>query len=46
MSGRCGAVSIDGKRVGTFGILHPEVLKNFELHFPCAVLELDLEQFL
>jgi phenylalanyl-tRNA synthetase beta chain len=33
-------------RIGTFGILHPTVLKNFELPFPTSTLELDLEVFL
>ncbi len=32
--------------VGTFGILHPEVLKNFSLEFPGSMLEMDLECFL
>ena len=33
-------------RIGTFGILHPTVLKHFELPFPTSTLELDLEVFL
>lgn len=32
--------------VGTFGVLHPSVLKKFELKFPCSVLEMSLEAFL
>lgn len=31
------------KKIGTFGILHPHVLKNFEITNPTSVLELDLE---
>ncbi len=31
--------------VGTFGIVHPEVLGNFEIGYPCSALELDLEPF-
>lgn len=34
------------QRVGTFGIMHPTVLKNFELPFPVSALELQLEPFL
>ncbi len=31
-------------KLGTFGILHPEVLNNFDLaSFPCSALELSLE---
>ncbi len=31
-------------KLGTFGILHPEVLNNFDLAtFPCSALELNLE---
>jgi len=32
--------------VGTFGILHPEVLKAFSLEYPCSMLEMDIECFL
>jgi phenylalanyl-tRNA synthetase beta chain len=30
-------------RVGTFGILHPEVLSNFDILYPASCVELDLE---
>ncbi|KAJ0408027.1 hypothetical protein P43SY_000231 [Pythium insidiosum] len=30
-------------RLGTFGVLHPEVLRNFELLHPTSVVEMDLE---
>ncbi|TLD36629.1 Phenylalanyl-tRNA synthetase class IIc beta subunit archae/euk cytosolic [Venturia nashicola] len=42
-------IQIDGKvqkRVGEFGVLHPTVLKNFELPFPVSALEINLEVFL
>ena len=32
-----------GKRVGSMGIVRPEVLANFEINFPCSVLEMDIE---
>ncbi|KAK0285100.1 phenylalanine--tRNA ligase subunit beta [Friedmanniomyces endolithicus] len=38
--------SSPAKRIGTFGILHPTVLKKFELPFPGSVLEMDIEVFL
>ncbi|KAF8341323.1 phenylalanyl-tRNA synthetase [Cantharellus anzutake] len=31
--------------VGTLGILHPTVLQNFEIGYPCSSLELNLEPF-
>jgi len=41
-------LKLDGKaqKIGAFGILHPTVLKNFELPFPVSALELNLEVFL
>ncbi|KAL7464506.1 hypothetical protein ACHAXS_004843 [Conticribra weissflogii] len=37
-----------GERVviGTFGILHPEVLANFDINYPTSAVELDLEALL
>jgi phenylalanyl-tRNA synthetase beta chain len=32
--------------VGTFGVMHPTVLKNFELPFPVSAMEIELEWFL
>lgn len=32
--------------IGTFGILHPEVLGNFDIQYPSSSLELDLEDLL
>lgn len=32
--------------IGTFGILHPEVLGNFDIQYPSSSLELDLESLL
>jgi phenylalanyl-tRNA synthetase beta chain len=34
------------KQIGSFGVMHPIVLKNFELPFPTSTLELNLEYFL
>mmetsp|Transcript_5237 Transcript_5237/g.15228 ORF Transcript_5237/g.15228 Transcript_5237/m.15228 type:complete len:651 (-) Transcript_5237:1910-3862(-) len=38
--------SKDKIRVGTFGILHPIVLKNFDILYPCSVVEIDLEELM
>lgn len=34
------------QKIGSFGMLHPTVLKNFELPFPVSALEVNLEVFL
>ncbi|KAI9685098.1 MAG: phenylalanine--tRNA ligase subunit beta [Bogoriella megaspora] len=41
-------LKLDGKThlIGVFGILHPTVLKNFELPYPVSTLEINLEVFL
>lgn len=32
--------------VGIFGVVHPQVLDNFEVTYPCSVVELDLEELM
>lgn len=32
--------------VGSFGVVHPDVLKNYEIIYPCTVCEIDLEALL
>jgi phenylalanyl-tRNA synthetase beta chain len=44
--GRAAEVLVNGKRVGVFGVVHPEILAKFELPYPCSVCELNLEPFL
>lgn len=44
--GRCAEILYKGKKVGVLGVLHPEVLKAFDLTNPCTALELDIEPFL
>ncbi|KAF2101293.1 beta subunit of phenylalanyl-tRNA synthetase [Rhizodiscina lignyota] len=41
-------LSLEGKKeqIGSFGILHPTVLKNYDLPFPVSALEINLEVFL
>jgi phenylalanyl-tRNA synthetase beta chain len=43
IKGRCAAVMADGKRVGIFGEIHPEVLLNFGIEEPVAAAELNVE---
>lgn len=35
-----------GKQIGSFGIVHPEVLKNFDIPDPCSYVEINIESFL
>jgi len=35
-----------GSHIGSFGVLHPEVLKNYELSFPASALHIEIESFL
>ncbi|KAL4793574.1 hypothetical protein BDV19DRAFT_366239 [Aspergillus venezuelensis] len=41
-------VRIAGKdhKIGTFGILHPTVLENYEMKYPVSTLEINIEAFL
>ena len=44
--GRQAAVLVDGKEVGIFGEVHPQVLENWSITVPCAAAELDLEDLM
>jgi phenylalanyl-tRNA synthetase beta chain len=33
-------------KIGSFGVLHPECLKNFEIVYPCSIVEIEIECFL
>lgn len=44
-SGRCAQIIADGKPIGKFGILHPDVITSFDLNLPCSALELSIEPF-
>lgn len=46
LPGRCAAVVCNTQKIGYLGILHPEVLINFELNHPASALEINLEAFL
>lgn len=43
--GRCAEVVVQGKALGTIGVLHPEVIAAFDLALPCSVLEINIEPF-
>ncbi|KAI5749628.1 hypothetical protein M8J76_008848 [Diaphorina citri] len=42
---RCADVMLRGSKIGTMGVLHPEVLGKFELTLPCSILEINIEPF-
>ncbi|KAK4773371.1 hypothetical protein SAY87_028390 [Trapa incisa] len=46
LPGRQASIIYRGKRIGTFGIVHPEVLNNFDIPDPCSFVELNIESFL
>ena len=37
------SVSLNGAKIGHVGVLHPEVLGNFELKYPVSALEIDFD---
>ena len=38
------SLMLKGKKIGSVGVLHPEVLGNFELKYPVSALEIDFDQ--
>ncbi|KAI3997769.1 hypothetical protein MKX01_007656 [Papaver californicum] len=46
LPGREASIILNGKQVGTLGIVHPKVLSNFNINFPCSYMEMDVECFL
>ncbi|NOY11593.1 MAG: phenylalanine--tRNA ligase subunit beta [Archaeoglobi archaeon] len=44
VKGRRADIVVNGKRVGVFGELHPEVLERFEITMPVVGFELDLSE--
>ncbi|PIA27819.1 hypothetical protein AQUCO_07500028v1 [Aquilegia coerulea] len=45
LPGSKGSIIHKGESVGSFGIVHPEVLGNFKISFPCSYMEIDLQCF-
>lgn len=37
------SVLLKGQKIGSVGVLHPEVLGNFDLKYPVSALEVDFE---
>ena len=35
-----------GEVVGSFGVVHPEVLQAFDIQYPCSALEMDVERLM
>ena len=44
--GRAARISYNGKPIGVFGELHPELLENWGLVVPCIAAEIDVEALL
>jgi len=38
-------VIANGQKIGVIGVLHPQVLENYKIPFPCSALEICIEQF-
>lgn len=45
LPGRCAEVMVGDLVVGQLGVLHPNVVTNFELTMPCSALEINIEPF-
>jgi len=43
-TGRGVSIMLSGTKVGSMGVVHPEVLGNFELKYPVSGLELNFDQ--
>lgn len=44
--GRQAGIMVNGKQVGIFGEIHPQVLENWQISVPCVAGEMDLEYFM
>jgi phenylalanyl-tRNA synthetase beta chain len=43
ITGRQAAIMVNGKQIGVFGEIHPQVLENWVINVPCVAGELNLE---
>ncbi|KAK6627846.1 hypothetical protein RUM44_010325 [Polyplax serrata] len=43
---RCAHIFYNGNVIGKMGILHPQIVKEFDLNMPCSALEINIEPFL
>ena len=46
IEGRVGKISYNSESIGIIGEINPEVILNFNLEFPVAALEMDMNKFL
>ncbi|CAH8364689.1 unnamed protein product [Eruca vesicaria subsp. sativa] len=46
LPGRQASIIYKGKPIGNFGIVHPQVLNNFDITDPCSFVEMDVEALL
>ncbi|KAG8389670.1 hypothetical protein BUALT_Bualt01G0003000 [Buddleja alternifolia] len=46
LPGRQASIVYKGKQIGAFGIVHPQVLDNFDIPDPCSFVEINIESFL
>jgi phenylalanyl-tRNA synthetase beta chain len=37
------AIQLNGSKIGSMGVLHPEVLNNFELKYPVSAIEIEFD---
>lgn len=44
IAGRQAAIIANGKKIGVFGEIHPQVLENWSITVPCSACEIDLEE--
>lgn len=43
LTGRGVSIMLNDKRIGSMGVLHPEVLGNFELKYPVSAIEINFD---
>jgi phenylalanyl-tRNA synthetase beta chain len=44
--GRRADIFYEKSKIGSFGIVHPEVVQNFDYQYPTSALEINIEPFL
>jgi phenylalanyl-tRNA synthetase beta chain len=42
--GRCAEIVVDGRSIGNFGEIHPEVLERFQIFTPVCAFEIDASE--
>ncbi|KAL1123038.1 hypothetical protein AAG570_002126 [Ranatra chinensis] len=42
---RCAEVMLKGTKIGTIGVIHPDVLVSYDIHMPCSAVEINIEPF-